>query len=87
MFYNSWGEFGNIYSDLVVGFAAGMFIGSMFLFMNLNLELIGFNDPNAVPPEYPQAWGWVIPAAWFLTGLAVMLFAYGNPSKSSEGQG
>ncbi len=70
-----------------VGFAAGMFIGAMFLFMNLNLELIGFNDPNALPPEYPQAWGWVIPAAWFLAGMAVMLFAYGNPKNSSEGGG
>lgn len=68
-----------------VAFAAGMFVGAMFLFLNLNMKFIGINSPDMAQAEYPEAWGWIVPLAWFLAGLCVMLFAYGNPSKTSEG--
>lgn len=69
-----------------IGFAAGMFAGSMFLYLNLNINFAGSGSPDAPQPDYPEAWRWIVPLAWFLVGLVVMLFAYGNPSRNTEGQ-
>ena len=70
-----------------IAFAAGMFAGAMFLFLNLNINFAGANSPDAPRPDYPDVWRWIVPLAWFLVGLVVMLFAYGNPGRNTEGQG
>ncbi len=68
-----------------IAFSGGLFVGAVFLFMNLNLETLGIKDPNLKVPDYPEQFRWIIPLAWMLAGLAAMLFAYRDPEKKPEG--
>lgn len=66
-----------------IAFGGGLFVGSVFLYLNLNLEVIGIKDPNLAQPEYPAEWQWIIPLIWLLVGITVVILAYRNPVKNN----
>jgi len=68
-----------------VGFAGGLFVGAVFLYLRLETVLTARFNPMLDQPEYPPNWKWIVPFAWLLAGLAVLFIVLPKETNFSEG--
>jgi hypothetical protein len=57
------------------GFFGGAMASAVFIFLRLQQTQLGRLSYELPDPEYPAAWGWMLPLAWFLFsgGIAAVL--------------
>ncbi len=66
------------------GVVAGSMAMAVFLYLRFDQVMMGFVIREIPNPEYPTAFGWIIPIGWFLAVVATaVLFTKNEPAENA----
>ena len=57
------------------GFVGGALVSTVFLYIRLQQVLLARYGDEAARPDYPAAFGWLVPVGFFLAAVAIALVA------------
>lgn len=66
------------------GFLCGAMAVAIFLFLRLQQVMLALQIKDLPQPEYPASWAWIVPLAWLLTCVVLLVIFLPKAQFSDE---